>query len=369
MTSFNKCTLCALAIFAIPLAAQQTEVDIKPDTRWNDTGVDLKPGDSLTITATGSVTYAGNAASPDGLGRAFLDVLTPLPVNGVGRGALVGKIGDSPAARAFLVGSKSQRTSTAAGHLYLGLNQSPSAPGSSGSFHVVIERTAAAPVTTTSSPVTPLTQQMLDSIPLRVSDAQGNAGDRVNFILIGSLDKMQAAFAAAGWVVVDKDPKAAILHAIISSMSKDAYITLPMSQLQLFGRNQDFGYAQGDPLLVVAARHHFRIWKATFTLNGETVWAGAGTHDIGFDRDQRNNGVTHKIDPATDGERDYITDSLKQTGLVVSQEYLTPTNPVKEARTATGSGFTSDGRTSIIYLQPDGQNVAAVQADLKTAAR
>ena len=121
-----------------------------------------------------------------------------------------------------------------------------------------------------------------------------------------------------------------------------------MSELQLFGRPQDFGYAQADPLRVVASRHHFRIWKAPFTFNGMEVWAGAGTHDIGFDRDQRNNGVTHKIDPATDGERDYIRDSLTQTGMVVKSEYLTPTDPVTSARTATGSGFTSDGRTVII---------------------
>jgi hypothetical protein len=126
-----------------------------------------------------------------------------------------------------------------------------------------------------------------------------------------------------------------------------------MSELQLFGRVQDFGYAQADPVMVVASRHHFRIWKAPFTAGGQTVWAGAGTHDIGFEKDQRNNGVTHKIDPATDGERDYIGQSLQQTGEVAKDEYLTPTHPITEARTATGGGFTSDGRTLIIYLQPD----------------
>jgi len=132
-----------------------------------------------------------------------------------------------------------------------------------------------------------------------------------------------------------------------------------MSELELFGRVQDFGYAQADPLKVVASRHHFRIWKAPFTASGEQVWAGAGTHDIGFDKDNRNNGITHKIDPATDGERDYIGQGLQDTGLSVKQEYMTATNPVKEARTATGSGFTSDGRTLIIYLQPEGKDYAA----------
>jgi len=36
----------------------------------------------------------------------------------------------------------------------------------------------------------------------------------------------------------------------------------------------------------------------------------------------------------------------------VKELYMTPTHPVTEARTATGGGFTSDGRTLVIYLQP-----------------
>jgi hypothetical protein len=39
--------------------------------------------------------------------------------------------------------------------------------------------------------------------------------------------------------------------------------------------------------------------------------------------------------------------------LAVKEEYMTATNPVKQAMTATGSGFTSDGRTLVIYLQPE----------------
>ena len=37
---------------------------------------------------------------------------------------------------------------------------------------------------------------------------------------------------------------------------------------------------------------------------------------------------------------------------------MTATHPVRDARTATGSGFTSDGRTIIIYLQPEGKDYA-----------
>ena len=62
-------------------------------------------------------------------------------------------------------------------------------------------------------------------------------------------------------------------------------------------------------------------------------------HDIGFERDQRNNGITHKIDPEIDGEREYIAQSLNETGLVAKVDYMTVTDPIKEAKTATGGSF------------------------------
>jgi hypothetical protein len=71
---------------------------------------------------------------------------------------------------------------------------------------------------------------------------------------------------------------------------------------------------------------------------------GAATHDIGFDRDQRNNGVTHKIDPDVDVEREFVGQSLDETGLIAGLSYIVPAQPYKEARSATGATFHSDGR-------------------------
>jgi hypothetical protein len=51
-------------------------------------------------------------------------------------------------------------------------------------------------------------------------------------------------------------------------------------------------------------------------------------------------------------ERDYVRDSLVQTGLVLKTDYMTPADPVLTAKTATGSEFTSDGRTLLVYLAP-----------------
>jgi len=342
-----------LCILLTPLLGLQSrDLDLQPASGWVDTGVDLKAGDAVQISATGQLQYpdARQSNGPEGLPRGYKDLIRNLLLNDAGRGTVIGRIGTNAAARPFSIGNEYSGKAWIAGRLYMAVNQA-SADQPNGSYHVEIGITAAAPAAAAQNVTVPaFTQSLLDSIPTRVSDPNGAPGDRVNFIIVGSQDQLQAALKAAGWVTVDRSQRDAVVRGLFASLSKEAYVTLPMSELRLFGRSQDFGYAQADPLRVVASRHHFRIWKAPFDLDGQTVWVGAGTHDIGFDRDQRNNGITHKIDPNTDGERDYIRDGLMQTGMVVKTDYITPSNPILKANTATGEEFNSDGRTLLVYL-------------------
>jgi len=201
------------------------------------------------------------------------------------------------------------------------------------------------------SPLDSKLREDINSLPRRVNDQLKNQGDMVNFVIIGSLQKVQDALTAANWHVADTDVKESVLKAAIETYQKKAYLAMPMSQLYLFGRVQDFGYEQAEPYAVVASRHHFRIWKAPFQWNGQDVWVGAGTHDIGFEKDQRNGNVTHKIDPAVDGERDNIGASLQKTDKIKTLTYYLPPNPVQDARNATGGGYHSDGRILVIQLQ------------------
>ena len=344
-------------LLVTPAWAQTRQLDVKPADGWVDSGIDLKAGDTFKVTATGELQYSNAKQSngPEGLARGWADLVRVMQFNDAGRGALVGRVGSGDADRPFLIGAQLSSQAHVAGKLFIAINQS-SMDSATGSYHVTIERTAGAPpaaVAAQQAKVPAFPQKLLDSIPRRVNDAKGNLGDRVNFVLIGSQEQVQSALKTAGWVVVDRTDQDAVLSGLLASLSKESYVTLPMSELMLFGRVQDFGYAQADPLRVVASRHHFRLWKAPFELDGQTVWAGAGMHDVGFDRDQRNNGITHKIDPDSDNERDYIRDNLTQTGLVLKTEYMTPTNPVVKAATATGSAYTSDGRTLLVYLAPE----------------
>lgn len=201
------------------------------------------------------------------------------------------------------------------------------------------------------SPLDSQLREHINSLPRRVNDQFQNQGDMVNFVILGSQQKVQEALTAADWHVADRDVKESVLKAALETYQKKAYLAMPMSELYLFGRVQDFGYEQAEPYAVVASRHHFRIWKAPFQWNGQDVWIGAGTHDIGFEKDQRNGKVTHKIDPAVDGERDNIGATLQKTDKIKTLTYYLPPNPVQDARNATGGGYHSDGRILVVQLQ------------------
>ena len=192
-------------------------------------------------------------------------------------------------------------------------------------------------------------RKALDALPRRINDRFNNLGDMVNFVVVGSQEKVQSDLEAATWNLADTDSKESALRAVLQTYQKKEYLSMPMSLLYLFGRVQDFGYEMAEPYAVVASRHHFRLWKASFTWNDQTVWIGAGTHDIGFEKDQRNGKVTHKIDPAVDGERDNIGASLQKA--VKSASYYLPPDPVQTAKNATGGEYHSDGRLLVIVLK------------------
>ena len=362
---------------------------------WTDSNIELQPGDDLQITGES----ASGGCHADGIKKA--GSATPI-VAAAPWGALIGRIGSGPA---FLVGSKYESKASQQGSLYLGFNSDSTAPCSgnvavkiqvvstpsqsaqmksklaaaaqtwlAGQFGVGTTAPGASPAvagtaspapanatsatstTTTSLNVsnTPLDAQLakdLDTVPRRVNDQFKNLGDMVNFVIVGPQDKLQSALTAANWKAADATTETAVVNAVLDTYQKKDYLQMPMSILYLFNRPQDFGYELADPYAMVASRHHFRIWKAPFTWKGQPVWIGAGTHDVGFEKDQRNGKVTHKIDPAVDGERTNIGATLQQTGKIQSMTYYLPTNPVEDARNATGGSYHSDGKMLVMFLK------------------
>lgn len=325
-----------------------------PAGDWMDTGVVVTFGDHLNFSATGTVTISdGHSATPDGNARGWKDLIRQFPLNSANSGALIGRISNGDATVPFLIGASKQMDVPASGKLYLDVNLSGDLTGD-GSYSVTMKLSKSQTATTPATVVnltSLLSPELFTDIPRRVQDQQNNPGDMVNFAIIGTQDQVQKAFTAAGWTTVDKSTQDAIVHGLLATLSHESYTEMPMSVLYLFGRPQDLSYARGDPLAVAAIRHHLRVWKTTQMVDGKPLWVGSATHDNGFEKDQRNGNVTHHIDPNIDVERDFIQQSFASAGALAGAAYVTPSNPLRTALTATGGSFHSDGRIVVMLLR------------------
>jgi LssY C-terminus len=372
---------------------------------WTDTGVDLAAGAALSINAEAKAGSDANC-NPQGNSSTASDAAT-LALASAPAGALLAKLAEK--SDPVQVGSSHELHADGVGHLFLGVNGkaaancsfmvkleiSPSSSTAAGPDGKVTQASmkeklssaaqvwlkgqfgesqanakaesstlaggsASASASSSSSassiklPALTLEadlRQHIDGLPRRVHDHAGNLGDMVNFVIIGNEDTVKAALQAADWHVADVDSKEAGLKAIVQTYEKKDYLEMPMSHLYLFDRMQDYGYEQAEAFSVVASRHHFRLWKAPFTSGSDTVWVGAATHDVGFEKDIRTGKLTHKIDPEVDGERENLATSLEKSGKAKSMTYYLPPDPVQEAKNASGGGYHSDGRLLVIALK------------------
>jgi len=344
-------------IKSFPVTHKQSYKLTLNDSEWLDTGATVTAGEIANFTTSGDITLIdGREATPDGVERGWKDLIRQFPSNQAQVGALVGRVSDTGASVPFPIGVSGKVTMPTTGKLYLRVNASSDLTFT-GSYTVNVKFTSA-PKTVAATSAKPIsstiTPAVFTDIPRRVSDVasgEGNPGDMVNFALVGTKEQVQAAFKAAGWITVDKTVQDAILNGLMKTLSHEAYTAMPMSTLYLFGRPQDLSLARADPLLVAAERHHLRVWQSDETVDGRLLWVGSATHDIGFEKDQRNGHVTHKIDPEIDKERDYLLQSFDAAGAFSSAAYLTPANPLLDARTATGGSFRSDGRIVVMELK------------------
>src|SRR5579872_392038 len=189
--------------------------------------------------------------------------------------------------------------------------------------------------------------EMIKFLPPRTVDGQGREGDMLNLIFIAKKDDLEGAFERAGWVKTDKSKPVIFWHLL---RQRNHYAKLPMATLYVFGRAQTYSYAMPDPASIVARRHHLRIWKTDYQVNGTPIWVGAATHDVSIQIDIKKLRIFHRIDPQVDAERDFIAGNLADTRLVTNEEYLHCVDPVFKGQTTTGGTYYSDSRMLLVDL-------------------
>lgn len=120
---------------------RETTVDVPGNSRGIDTGVELRSGEQVTISATGTVVAGRRAGevTPDGGRVSGLGIVSAYPVPNAGVGALIGyiRLTSGQATAPFIVGSQQNFAAQADGRLFLLVNDD-NYSDNSGSFTVRI---------------------------------------------------------------------------------------------------------------------------------------------------------------------------------------------------------------------------------------
>ncbi len=133
---------------------------------------------------------------------------------------------------------------------------------------------------------------------------QKTPGDPLNLVIVGDGPHVFATLARRRWDLTETSRGDTVWRTISSSVFGSKYRTSPVSPLYLFDRPQDFALQKARS--TVDERNHLRLWLAPVTLDGQAVWVGQISRDIGVKFSSKTF-VTHKIDPVVDEARLYIT--------------------------------------------------------------
>ncbi len=177
--------------------------------------------------------------------------------------------------------------------------------------------------------------------------------DPLNFVIVGDAPLVLATFARRGWDVTEALTLGSAWRTVASTLFKSAYRTSPISPLFLFGRRQDFALqkTRGN----VDERNHLRLWRAPVDCEGEPVWIGQISRDIGVKLTRRTI-VTHRIDPDVDDARIYLlqdligSSSVDAVGFVGGVGESTREAPRKNY---THDPYHTDGYRLVVFLTPD----------------
>ena len=191
----------------------------------------------------------------------------------------------------------------------------------------------------------------LEKLPCCTTNKKGTGqGDPLNIVVIGDLDDVYYAFIRAGWDETETIYRASLLKTVRSFLFGGRYRYSPVSALYVFGRGQDVALQRARSS--IHERNHLRLWLTPMRFEGEYVWIGQISRDIGV-RFTTKTITTHKIDPDVDETRSFLIQDLWYSQGLKSFGYVNGVGaaPYSEPRgNLTGDPYFTDGKRVVLRV-------------------
>jgi hypothetical protein len=180
-------------------------------------------------------------------------------------------------------------------------------------------------------------------------------GDPLNLVVVGTREAIFPPFARAGWHVTETTSASSVWKTITSSVFRRRYLYSPISALYVWARPQDIALQKARA--TVDERNHLRLWLAPVTCDGELVWLGQISRDIGVRFTFQSPTIsTHKIDPDVDETRSGLLQELVYAQGVKGFAFVAGVGaaPIDVPRgNLTGDPYFTDGLRLVLFMSEE----------------
>ena len=203
----------------------------------------------------------------------------------------------------------------------------------------------------------------LEHLPCCTVNAEENRlGDPLNLVIVGTGADGIFPFIARGWRLDEPFDFHSVVRSVRAFLFGTEYLNAPLSPLYVFGRSQDISLQKARDK--ISLRNHLRVWLAPFTINGQHVWVGQISRDIGIKLTTQSWYLTtHRISPDVDQDRYYLLQDLILTGEVLQFGFVGGVGAASRAapRTnLTGDPYSTDGLRLVVFLGSKRRSLAGI---------
>ncbi|MCB5291904.1 LssY C-terminal domain-containing protein [Arthrobacter sp. SO3] len=182
-------------------------------------------------------------------------------------------------------------------------------------------------------------------LPVYSETLTGARMEPINFVYLGDEARIEEAFIRAGWFKADPSTPGNTLRAVLVALRNEQYLTAPVTPSYLNSEPETVAFEKPTDANTLVQRHHTRLWKTSFTLDGQPVWVATASFDKGIGIGTKSGLPTHHIDPNVDAERGFILQSLN-----IKTPRFVHVVDAQLGHNATGDGFFTDGQAAVINM-------------------
>ncbi len=175
----------------------------------------------------------------------------------------------------------------------------------------------------------------------------GTQQEPISFIIAAKNDaQFLELFRAAGWDLAESVSFRSLVKSAETALLKKPYPHGPITPDFWNTMVHDFGFEKPTGSNNIRTRHHARFWATDYIIdNGYRLYVGTASFDSGVKW-----GITHKIDPDIDTEREFLFKDLEQTGRIFNtskEQFVMP----KLGKNFTGDMFFTDGKLYSFFVK------------------